>query len=303
MSDTTDLVPVPASPPVLTAAELDSIERQAELLARSDIVPKQYQGRPADIIAAAFLGRDLAWSPMTSLRFVNVIDGVASISAEGLVALVHRAGHYLEADVSPQQVTASGRRADTGATMSVTFSLDDAAAAGLCEIRDGRPWSRSKHGRRLPWELYPKAMMWARAVSQLCRMLFADVTLGVAYVPEEISPRDLDPDETAEALAAARPDTVEVLATADEVATLVAAFDQVADDATRRDLKARFVREWGAPSDVTADRWPDAMAWTTAAVEAVTEPFEVETGPDVDVDADAVPDEAGMAPLFDEVDA
>jgi hypothetical protein len=37
------------------------------------------------------------------------------------------------------------------------------------------------------WKTYPRAMLLARATSELCRMIFADVVAGLSYTPEEAS--------------------------------------------------------------------------------------------------------------------
>ncbi len=262
--------------------EIESIERQAALLARSSIVPRPYQGKPADIIAASLLGRDIGWSPMTSMRFVQVIEGVATISAEGLVALTRAAGHHITGEVSGTAATVTGRRGDTGDEMTVTFSLDDAVTAGLCTIRDGAPYSRSKNGRRLPWEMYPKAMLWARAVSQLCRMLFADVTVGMAYVPEEITPPEVDESATMRAIEAATP-PAEVIEEAAAVATitetemrdLVAPLDALDDQHTRATVKQAFVARFGDPAGLPLDDLDDAVAWIDEQVMLHSEPFDL----------------------------
>jgi hypothetical protein len=41
---------------------------------------------------------------------------------------------------------------------------------------------------------HPRSMCWARALSQLCRMLFPDVVLGAGYTPEELGARISDDD-------------------------------------------------------------------------------------------------------------
>jgi hypothetical protein len=42
------------------------------------------------------------------------------------------------------------------------------------------------------WKRYKSAMLWARAVSQLCRMLFADCFAGATYTTEELGAEDTD---------------------------------------------------------------------------------------------------------------
>lgn len=168
------------------AQELDTMIRQADLLAQSDIIPKDYRRKPANILVAAMTGRTFGWDVMTAMRNGHVIEGSFTIKPEAMLALIRRAGHSVSGDTSPTTATVHGKRCDTGDEMSVTFTLDDAVRAGLCTIRDGKPYARSSTGKPLPWEQYPQSMCWARAVSALARMLFADVTLGLSYTPEEL---------------------------------------------------------------------------------------------------------------------
>ena len=156
----------------------DILNRQAVVLAQSRIVPRQYQDHPEDIIAAGLMGAEVGWGVMTSLNLIHVVEGRPEISAEGMVALIRRAGHSLTGTVSPEGAHVHGRRGDNGDEMDYAFTQDDAKRADLA--------GKQNHRR------YPSSMMWARAVSQLARMLFPDVLLGVSYVNGEISGADFD---------------------------------------------------------------------------------------------------------------
>lgn len=155
------------------------LERVAQTLAKSDMVPQGYKGKPENILLAAIAGQDFGWSPAMALRSFNVIQGVPSLKPEVMLALVRRAGHSVSGDVTDDAATIVGKRADSGDEMTLTYSLDDARRAGLLNKQN--------------WKNHPKDMMWARAVSALCRRLFADVTLGAAYTADELG-ADTDAD-------------------------------------------------------------------------------------------------------------
>lgn len=152
--------------------ELETMVRQSELLAQSTIIPRDYRGKPANILVAAMTGRTFGWDVMTAMRNGHVIEGTWSIKPEAMLALVRRAGHSVTGETTPEGATVRGKRGDTGDEMTVTFAMGDAVRAGLAN--------------KTNWKQYPQSMCWARAVSQLCRMLFADVTLGLSYTPEEL---------------------------------------------------------------------------------------------------------------------
>jgi hypothetical protein len=158
--------------------ELDHVDpswavqrEQAEMLAASTIIPAAYQGKPSDIITAALYGREIGMGPVTALSHINIIQGKATLSAEGMVAVVRAAGHSITGKSSPHGARVHGRRRDNGDEMTLEFTEADRARAGL---------------NTKPWQQYPKAMFWARAVSQLCRELFPDVLSGLSYIAEEI---------------------------------------------------------------------------------------------------------------------
>lgn len=165
-----DLLPI-GNP---SASELDVIERQADALARSSIVPPDYRGKPANIIAAALMGRSFAWDATTSLRMITVIQGAASLKPEAMLALIRQRGHHvaIEPHADGRGVTVRGKRADNGDEAAASFTLADAERAGLT--------------RSSAWKSYPVDMCQWRAVARLARSLFGDVVLGCGYVPEEL---------------------------------------------------------------------------------------------------------------------
>jgi hypothetical protein len=169
---------VTAIEPHTVTTPWDILNRQAAVLAESAIVPARYQGHPEDIIAAGLMGHEVGWGVMTSLQLIHVVEGKPEISAEGMVALVRRAGHSMTGEVSPEAATVRGKRGDNGDEMDYSFTQSDAKRADLAG--------------KTNWRRYPSSMLWARAVSQLCRMLFPDVLLGMSYVAGEISGADFD---------------------------------------------------------------------------------------------------------------
>ena len=158
-----------------TALDFDTLERQANMLASSSIVPAQYRKKPGDIVAAAMMGHELGFAVMTSLRSIHVVDGKPQLSAEAMNAIVRRAGHSITGETSAKAATATGVRRDNGDTMTATFTIDDAQRAGL---------------KGANWQKYPSAMLWARAVSMVCRELFPDVALGSYTLGELAEPEE-----------------------------------------------------------------------------------------------------------------
>ena len=148
-----------------------SLIEQAKLLSQSGIVPKAFRGKPADVLAAILWGSELGLGAMASMSFIDVIDGNPTLNTEGRVALVRKAGHSIVIKATATEATVTGKRRDSGDEQTVTWTMDMAKRAGLA-------------GKQV-WKSYPEAMLTSRALSQLCRNLFADVTGGLSYAPEE----------------------------------------------------------------------------------------------------------------------
>ena len=184
-AEAAELMPATATAqalPDLAQGELDLLRARyklAESISKTEFVPPGLRGKPAAILACFMKGRELGLGPMASLEHVAIIDGRPNLSAEVQVALARKAGHQIEGQSTPTEATITGTRGDTGETITVTWTLQTALDAGLIDkIEDGRPVKKSSSGKALPWERYPQSMLWARAATQLCGMLFSDALVG-----------------------------------------------------------------------------------------------------------------------------
>jgi hypothetical protein len=144
----------------------------ARRIAATAFVPDSYRNKPEEVFACLMYGRELGLGPMTALQQINVIRGKPSLAPESMRSRVFAAGHRIDtAEYGDDRVVLVGTRTN-GATATVTWTLDDARRAGLA---NGESWRR-----------YPRAMLLARATSELCRLLFPDVISGASYTPEEL---------------------------------------------------------------------------------------------------------------------
>ena len=148
--------------------------KTAQKIANTPFVPTAFRGKPEAVFAAILYGDELGLGPMQSLNSIHVIEGKPSMSPELMRALVARAGHRLDVKLaSNEKVVLWGKRADNDSEATVEWSMKDAQQAGLAG--------------RGAWKTYPRAMLLARATSEICRQIFSDCIMGLSYTPEEAS--------------------------------------------------------------------------------------------------------------------
>lgn len=155
----------------------------ANLVNDTDFVPAEYRGNGPAVAAAILTGRELGIGPMMSLRHVQIVKGVPTLSAEYKRARALAAGHDFEiTELNTQWCKVRGRRAGTSKWLEVAFTMDDAQRAGLIKDKGA-------------WKTRPRRMLFARASTELCDFLFADVTNGLPTA--ELVASGTDDDEFA----------------------------------------------------------------------------------------------------------
>lgn len=203
------VMPAPQGGALPTGLEWQALERMAQTLADSDLIPYRLKRKPGDVAVILLAAREYGIPPLMALSKLPVVNGTPAPMGELMIALVLRAGHYIAADfrnpdgsvymggaVTPQHYgEARYKRADWPEREVMTFTLDEALTAGLIDriTADGKAIARvtkTKNGGPVeevtPWEQYTPNMARWRAVANACRLAFADVLMGLSYLPEEL---------------------------------------------------------------------------------------------------------------------
>jgi hypothetical protein len=159
---------------VIAQPDYESLWKLSQRISNTPFVPTALRGKNEAVLACVLYGAELGLGPMQSLNSIHVIEGRTAMSPELMRAMVARHGHRI--DVVENSATAcevKGMRSDTGSTATVRWTMEDAKLAGLAGKNN--------------WKTYPRAMLLARATSELCRIVFPDVIAGLSYTPEEVS--------------------------------------------------------------------------------------------------------------------
>ncbi len=175
----------------------------SEMLANSNMVPKQYMGKPQDIMVCIQWGMEMGLAPMQALQNIAVINGKPSVYGDAMMALVQASPvcdgveESIEDEGTPNPVAVCVARRKGRAPVTVRFSVEDAKRAGL--------W-----GKQGPWQAYPKRMLQMRARGFALRDAYPDVLKGLISTeeaqdyPEETKrqAKDITPRNPLDALAA-----------------------------------------------------------------------------------------------------
>lgn len=189
----------------LAPTTLDEAWRMSQFMANSEMVPKQYQQKPADVLVAIQYGMELGFAPMQALQSIAVINGRPSVWGDGILALIMSSQHYRDHDEYFEVAVQDGQqwvmqRRD-GLTAEDLKSDNTKAVCSFWRHGKQTPVTRrfsvaqakkaALLGKQGPWQNYPDRMMSMRARGFAARDAFPDVLRGIK-TPEEAMDTALD---------------------------------------------------------------------------------------------------------------
>jgi hypothetical protein len=167
---------------VFTPVNLTEAIALSKMMASSDIVPKEYKGKAANILIVMQFGAEIGLPPLQALQCVAVINGRPCLYGDGALALVQSHPDY---EAHKEWIEGSGdtRRAVCQVKRrgqewhQQTFSVQDAKVAKL--------WGkRGYNGQDTPWITNPDRMLAMRARGFALRDRFADALKGMRLAEE-----------------------------------------------------------------------------------------------------------------------
>lgn len=156
----------------------EEVMRLAELMASSDLVPRDYQKKPGNCVIAMQMGSELGINPMQAVQNIAVINGRPSIwgdlglaivkSHRDFISMVETSTGEGEAEIAKCVIERKGQP-----TITVEYSVADAKTARL--------W-----GKEGPWKTAPSRMLQMRARWFAMRDQFPDALKGISAAEETI---------------------------------------------------------------------------------------------------------------------
>jgi hypothetical protein len=172
----------------LSPRSLDEALKFADYLASSDLVPKDFKGKPGNCLVAIQWGMELGLKPMQSMQNIAVINGRPALWGDAVLAIVIASPvcedvvEYYEGQGNDYKAVCIAKRKGKEDKRG-EFSVKDATTAGLL----------NKQG---PWSQYRDRMLKMRARSFALRDQFADVLKGIPIAEEMMDHQPIEKDIT-----------------------------------------------------------------------------------------------------------
>lgn len=168
----------------LEPKNFNDLMKFAEMIAASDLAPKDYKNKPGNCVIAMQMGHEIGLKAMQAIQNIAVINGRPSVWGDAAKAIVQASPlceDIIETfDEATMTATCVAKRVGQEPHVS-TFSKKDAEVAKL--------WSKPG-----PWQQYPKRMLQLRARGFALRDKFADILKGLHFAEEAMDTIVIDSD-------------------------------------------------------------------------------------------------------------
>jgi hypothetical protein len=163
--------------------EWDIMQRYAEAAVKSGMV--NGTTRPDQALFVILKGYELGITPIEALSNIHLIKGKPGLSVQLMISLANRSGMLTRLDIPDASDAARDKKATVTAVrrdrpdspVTMTFSMEDAQAAGLLS--------------NPTWKQYPGQMLVNRAISMLLRRIIPEALSGM-YLIEELEASSFD---------------------------------------------------------------------------------------------------------------
>ena len=156
--------------------------RMADMLSHSTIVPKHYQGNPANCMIAIEMASRIDTSPMMVMQNLYIVNGTPAWSSQWIIAMINNSHRY------KTELKFDLRRVNAGNVYSCYAWAEDfngnkvVGPTITMEMAKNEGWI-AKNGSK--WKTMPEVMIRYRAASFFGRLNCPDMIMGI-YSQEEV---------------------------------------------------------------------------------------------------------------------
>jgi hypothetical protein len=185
----------PAAPASMSSflAQGAAFMQLAKDMAASDIIPKDFKGKPANVFLAIEMAHRLNLGTMEVMQNLYVVHGTPSLSSKFLIGLANRSGRFrgglrFDANAEVGSVRCYATDRETEEELEVTVTMAQAVKAG---------WANNSK-----YDEIPEQMLSYRAATFFVRRYCPEVMLGMMTVDEAQSmPRSVAAESKGDPLA------------------------------------------------------------------------------------------------------
>ncbi len=173
---------------LLDSARFNQAWRVATLFAKSEMVPKHFQGKPESVFVVLHMALRLHVDPMMLMQNTYMVHGRPGMEAKLKIGLANRRGPFtgpiqyrMEGEGKDRRCTAYATHSKTGELCEMTVDWKMVEAEGWDkdkQFRDGSGTQKSK------WNTLPDLMFRYRSASFLISVYCPEVVLGLPSVDE-----------------------------------------------------------------------------------------------------------------------
>lgn len=171
------------------ADSFELLQRQAKLLASSELVPKEFQGKLANCVIALEMANRIGASPMAVLQNLYIVHGKPSWSSQFIIAALNSTG-----DFSPLRFAISG---EGEKKTCVAWAIEKETGERLesppvsIEMAKKEGWL-TKSGSK--WATMPDLMLRYRSATFFGRLYAPQVLMGMRTMEETQDIIDVTPE-------------------------------------------------------------------------------------------------------------
>lgn len=173
--------------------QFDQLARAANVLAKTSIIPQNYQGKPNDCFVAIEMASRMGVSPMMVMQNMHVVKGKPSWSGQACTSLINACGKFK--DIKHIYTGTKGTE-DRGCYVKATRIADDEEVCGVevtIQMAKSEGWTSNPK-----WKNMPELMLAYRASAFFARVNCPEALMGVQTSEEVID--TLSRNNAAEAL-------------------------------------------------------------------------------------------------------
>ncbi len=163
--------------------KFEMIQRKAMMLSKSELIPKQFQGKVADCVIAMDMAERTKSNPLAVLQNLHVIHGKPSWSSQFIIAVINQCGRF-----EPLRYSIRGEGDDFGCVAYTHYLGDERTKENAIKsprvtiaMAKAEGWFQ-KAGSK--WKTMPELMLQYRSATLFGRLFCPDLLMGMQSVEE-----------------------------------------------------------------------------------------------------------------------